>query len=178
MALKKAFKEAFPDELVTSAVLLQHFLNGLCPENTQQVLLQKQPHDLDEAIKAATAAEYVLNFGKSEQASMHAVETHHDDNIKELQTLIQQMATRFYSVEAQLRVAKEETVPQDTRKGRFSGQRPTSQCCYGCGQCEHGKQDCPLARKCYQCWEVGHFKKECPLKRKAPWWVDRWPRQN
>ena len=29
MALKKAFKEAFPDELVTSAVLLQRFLTGL-----------------------------------------------------------------------------------------------------------------------------------------------------
>ena len=167
MALKKTFKEAFPDELVTSAVLLQHFLNGLRPAITQQVLLQKQPRDLDEAIKAATTAEYALNFGKSEQASVHVVQTHHDDRIKELHTLIQQMANRFDSVEAQLRVAKEETVSQDTRKGRFSGQRPTSQCCYGCGQYGHGKQDCPLARKCYQCGKVGHYKKECPLKGKG-----------
>ena len=167
MALKKVFKEAFPDELVTSAVLLQHFLNGLRPVITQQVLLQKQPRDLDEAIKAATAVEYALNFGKSEQASVHAVQTHHDDRIKELHTLIQQMANRFDSVEAQLRVAKEETVPQDTRKGRFSGQRPTSQCCYGCCQYGHEKEDCPLARKCYQCGKVGHFK-ECPLKGKGP----------
>eukprot|EP00731_Ephydatia_muelleri_P029836 Em0021g359a len=154
MALKKAFKEAFPDELVTSAVLLQRFLTGLRPAITQQILLQKQPRDLDEAIKAATAVEYALSFGKGDEPSVHVVQTQHDDRIKELHTLLQQMSNRFDSVEAQLRVAKEETVPQDTRKGRFSGQRPASQCCYGCGQYGHWKQDCPLARKCYRCGEL------------------------
>ena len=143
MALKKAFKEAFPDELVTSAVLLQRSLTGLRPAITQQILLQKQPCDLDEAIKAATAVEYALNFGKGDEPSVHVVQTQHDDRIKELHTLLQQMSNRFDSVEAQLRVAKEETVPQDTRKGRYSGQRPASQCCYGCGQYGHWKQDCP-----------------------------------
>ena len=34
MALKKAFKEVFPDELVTSAVLLQRSLTGLSPAIT------------------------------------------------------------------------------------------------------------------------------------------------
>ena len=180
MALKKAFKEAFPVELVTSAVLLQRFLTGLRPAITQQILLQKQPRDLDEAIKAATAVEYALNFGKGEEPSVHVVQTQHDDRIKELHTLLQQMSNRFDSVEAQLRVAKEETVPKDTRKGRFSGQRPAPQSCYGCGQYGHWKQDCPLARKCYHCGEVGHFKKECPLNGNGPsGWVDRRrPRQN
>ena len=177
---EKAFKEAFPDELVTSAVLLQRFLTGLRPAIMQQILLQKQPRDLDEAIKAATAVEYALNFGKGEEPSVHVVQTQHDDRIKELHTLLQQMSNRFDSVEAQLRVAKEETVPKDTRMGRFSGQRPAPQSCYGCGQYGHWKQDCPLARKCYHCGEVGHFKKECPLKGNGPsGWVDRRrPRQN
>ena len=138
-------------------------------------MLQKQPRDLDEASKAATAVEYALNFGKEDapnvgkedQPSVHVVQTQHDDRIKELQTLIQRMSTRFDNVEAQLRVAKEETAPQDTRQGR-SVQRPMSQRCYGCGQYGHWKQDCPLARKCYRCGEVGHFKRECPLKGKGP----------
>lgn len=208
MALKKAFKEAFPDELVTSAVLLQRFLTGLRPAITQQILLQKQPGNLDEAIKAATAVEYALNFGKGEQTSVYAVQTQHDDRFKELHTLIQQMSNRFDSLDAQLRVAREETAPRDERRVRFSeqsaprderrmhfseetaprderrvrfsGQRLASQRCYECGQYGHWKQDCPLVRKCYYCGEVGHFKRECPLKGKAPsGWVDRGvPKQN
>ena len=61
------------------------------PAITQQILLQKQPRDLDEAIKAATAVEYALNFGKGDEPSVHVVQTQHDDRIKELHTLLQQM---------------------------------------------------------------------------------------
>ena len=45
--LKKLFQEAYPNEKTTSStVLLQHFLTGLRPEITKQILLQGAPKDI------------------------------------------------------------------------------------------------------------------------------------
>jgi len=42
-ALKHLFKNAYPDESMDSAVLLQRFLTGLCPEIGHQLLLCGRP---------------------------------------------------------------------------------------------------------------------------------------
>ena len=42
-ALKRLFKNAYPDESMDSAVLLQRFLTGLCPEIGHQLLLCGRP---------------------------------------------------------------------------------------------------------------------------------------
>ena len=65
--LTKLFREAYPSEGATSAVLLQRFLAGLNPAISQQVLLKGQPSSFDEAVKAATEVESVLQFRQSQQ---------------------------------------------------------------------------------------------------------------
>ena len=58
--LKKKFKQAYPAEPLTSAVLLQKFLTGLQPSISRHVLLNKQPETLDDAIKRAIEVEHTL----------------------------------------------------------------------------------------------------------------------
>ena len=64
-ALKKLFKSAYPEETTTSAVLLQHFLAGLRPEISCQLLLKKKPSDFATALKDAVDIEYALEFNTS-----------------------------------------------------------------------------------------------------------------
>ena len=62
VSLKKLFKQAYPDEALTSGILLQRFVTGLLPTISQQVLLQGKPKSLDTAVKSAQGVEYALNF--------------------------------------------------------------------------------------------------------------------
>ena len=52
-ALQKLFMQVYPEK-VTSSVLLQQFLTGLCTPVSKQVLLRGQPENLEEAISEAT----------------------------------------------------------------------------------------------------------------------------
>ena len=61
-ALRKMFMQAYPEEKVTSSVLLQQFLTGLHAPVSKQVLLRGQPGNLEKAISEATRVEYALNF--------------------------------------------------------------------------------------------------------------------
>ena len=60
--LKKLFKEAYPTEELTSAVLLQRFLTGLLPPIRRQLLLHGKPDTLQQTIQDAKNVEYALNF--------------------------------------------------------------------------------------------------------------------
>ena len=57
--LKQLFKQAYPDEGLNSAGLLQKFLTGLLASIACQMLLKKKPVNLSEAIKDAVSIEYV-----------------------------------------------------------------------------------------------------------------------
>ena len=65
---RKAFKEAYPDENVGSAVLLQTFFSGLCPSIARQVVLKGRPTTMDKAIEEAVTVEESLRFGGSRSA--------------------------------------------------------------------------------------------------------------
>ena len=60
--LRKAFKEAYPEEDVGSAVLLQTFLSGLRPSIARQVMLKGRPTALDKAIEEAVTVEEVCGL--------------------------------------------------------------------------------------------------------------------
>ena len=60
--LRKAFKEAYPDENVG---LLQTFLSGLHPSIVRQVVLKGRPTTMDKAIEEAVTFEEALHFGGS-----------------------------------------------------------------------------------------------------------------
>ena len=62
-ALKKLFKEAYPEETAsTSGVLRQRFLTGLRSEITKHILLRGNPTTLDQAVKDAVSIERALAF--------------------------------------------------------------------------------------------------------------------
>ena len=60
--LKKLFKQVYPDEKLTSGILLQHFLTRLMAPVSQQILLHGQPTTFKEAVENEKEVEYALNF--------------------------------------------------------------------------------------------------------------------
>ena len=71
-SLKQLFKSGYPEEALTSAVLLQRFLMGLRPEIGRQVLLHQKPANFNVAVKDAMAIKYALEFGE-EDNTVHTV---------------------------------------------------------------------------------------------------------
>jgi len=71
-SLKQLFKTAFPQEAMTSAVLLQRFLTGLRSEISRQLLLRQKPADFTSALKDAMDIERALEFCEEED-SIHAI---------------------------------------------------------------------------------------------------------
>ena len=61
-ALQKLFMQAYPEEKVTSSVLLQQFLMGLRAPVSKRVLLRGRPGNLEKAISEATRVEYAMKF--------------------------------------------------------------------------------------------------------------------
>ena len=61
--LKQLFRTGYPEEAMTSMVLLQRFLTGLCPEISHQLLLHQKPANFSAALKDTMATEYALEFG-------------------------------------------------------------------------------------------------------------------
>ena len=99
MRLRKAFKEAYPDENVGSAVLLQTFLSRLRPSIARQVVLKVRPTTMDKAIVEAVTVEEALRFGGSSSAEdvpVHAV--HSKDSgaeIEQLKMMLRSNPPRF-----------------------------------------------------------------------------------
>ena len=48
----KLFKQAYPDEELTSGILLQRFLTGLASPISQQILLHGQPTSFNQAVES------------------------------------------------------------------------------------------------------------------------------
>ena len=65
LALKQLFKEAYPAEWFDSAVLLQHFLTGLRPEISRQLLLNNRSETFTNTLKVAEEIKYALAFDDS-----------------------------------------------------------------------------------------------------------------
>ena len=69
--LKKLFKRAYPEEPLTSGILLQRFVTGLMPCISQQILLKGKPTKFEEAVTSAEGVEYALNFEHESPTQLH-----------------------------------------------------------------------------------------------------------
>ena len=157
--LRKAFKEAYPDENVGSAVLLQTFLSGLRPSIARQVVLKGRPTTMDKAIEEAVTVEEALRFGgtnSAEEVPVHAV--HSKDSgaeIEQLKMMLERMSQRFETFEQQLKGLDTgmATKVEDNMKRKVGS--PSG------GQYRgNWKKN---TRGCFLCGEEGHWKRECPL---------------
>ena len=75
-AIKKLFRQAYPEERVASKVLLQQFLTGLQVPISQQLLLRGRPDQMENAIKDATEVEYALMIAGSTASECHVGATY------------------------------------------------------------------------------------------------------
>ena len=104
--LRKAFKEAYPEEDVGSAVLLQTFLSGLRPSIARQVMLKGRPTALDKAIEEAVTVEEALRFGGADtmEVPVHAVHPKETTTeVEQLRHTLERMSKKFESFEQQLK---------------------------------------------------------------------------
>ena len=62
MDLKRLFVESYPNEEITSAILLQWFLTRLLPAIAHQLLLKGKPTSLERAVADARDIEFALAF--------------------------------------------------------------------------------------------------------------------
>lgn len=153
--LTKLFREAYPSEGATSAVLLQRFLAGLNPAISQQVLLKGQPLSLDEVVKAATEVESVLQFGQSQQPA----------EIPLVCALQEQQRVQQETIEKL-------TATMEQLMKRLDGTRQPRQESHRANQDQRGSQDQRSRYRrrldirdvqCYRCREYGHYQYQCPL---------------
>ena len=163
-ALKKIFKQGYPSEATTSAVLLQRFLTGR-PSISQQILLRKKPEDLAEAITIAMEVEYALSFDggrKKEPSEVNLVQRptqtheqphHAADQLSKLQSSLDEMTKRMEALEAALTAQRQAQL----FAGATAGNKRTAA----------GNRDRDR-RTCFLCGQEGHIKRSCPLNYPGP----------
>ena len=155
--LQRLFKNAYPDESMASAVLLQRFLTGLRPEIGRQLLLRNRPANFADALKDAVEIEYALEFDDLGEG-IHAItqnkrQSEHLDSTALTQTL-EALTKRLQSLETSLQ-KKPQIVPHSKSGGRRYGSPQ---------QHRRGHRLGP----CYNCGEEGHFYRSCPLNYYGP----------
>ena len=89
---------------MTSAVLLQRFLTGLCPEIDRQLLLKNKPANFTDALKDAIDIKHALQFDSSDDI-IHAIgcgsrKTTQSSDIAPLHQTLETFTKRLESLEA------------------------------------------------------------------------------
>ena len=165
--LKQLCREAYPTEELTSAILLQRFLTGLCPKICQQLLLLLgKPDTLQRAAEDATTIEYALNFETETDdahkiVAVHKPESQSFEGTQKLQDSLDQIVKHLESLEMH-----QQTI---LRQQRYYGAQRRQR---------HFRADGRANLKCWMCGELGHVKRQCPLNFIGPAGrVDGWPRQ-
>ena len=148
--LRKLFGRAYPEEDITSDVLLQRFLTGLLAPVSRQVLLRGKPTTFAQAIKNATEIEYALNFeNQSEpERDINAISQpnpmDHPKLAAQLQQTLEQMSKRLEALETRLQTDAPRYPAQNRRR-------------------ENRRRYAPrMEQPCWECGELGHYKRDCP----------------
>ena len=151
-SLKQFFESAFPEEAMTSSVLLQRFLTGLRPEISRQLLLRQRPANFTTALKDAMDIEHALEFC-GEEDNIHAINraqtTSEPSDTVALHQKLDTLTKRLESLE--VTIGKNQTPPSRPHYTRDRGQR-------------RGRRIGP----CYNCGEEGHLRRDCPLNYYGP----------
>ena len=165
--LKKLFVQSYPNEQITSAILLQRFLTGLSPAISRQLLLKGKPTTFERAIADARDIEFAFAFEPSQEEQQDVNVVHKAPPMatdsQKLQSVLEQVTKRLEALETKI-----ETPSRPT--GRYNPQqlRPLRQ------QFRLNAAD----RVCWACGEVGHIRRECPLNNTRPArTVGGWPRR-
>lgn len=163
--LKQLFKQAYPGEGMDSAVLLQKFLMGLQPPIARQMLLQKKPENLKNAVEGAATVEYTLNFEGTEVGLasepinlLHNKDNQHKDHqlqeeYVKLHKTVEDLTKQVESLETAVRKSRETQLPV---RPRYPVVR----------QGQRGRRRNRGA--CHYCGEYGHFYRQCPLNYQGP----------
>ena len=123
-ALKQLFKEAYPAESLDSAVSLQHFLTGLRPEISRQLLLRNRPETFTNALKDAEEIEYALAFddsGEGINAIQHKKKQSERQDGPALSQTLEALTKRLESLETTLQM---NTKAQGPARSKHGGRRP------------------------------------------------------
>ena len=165
--LKRLFVESYPDEEITSAILLQRFLTGLLPAIARQLLLKDKPTSLERAVADAHDIEFALAFEPVQEEQQDVNVVHHKapatSDAQQLQSILEQVTRRLEALETKL-----ESSSKSTRRYNPQQLRPARQ------QFRLNGTD----RVCWLCGEVGHIRRECPLNENGPArTVGGWPRR-
>ena len=118
--LKQLFKDAYPAESIASVVLLQHFLTGLRPEISCQLLLRNRPETFANALKDAEEIEYALEFDGSGEG-INAIEhkKRHSEHLDTpaLSQILEALTKRLESLETTLQMSIKTQVPFHPKHG-------------------------------------------------------------
>jgi len=145
-SLKQLFKTAFPQEAMTSAVLLQRFLTGLHSEISRQLLLRQKPADFTSALKDAMDIERALEFC-GEEDSIHAVSRTQPTPTSDTAAIYQKLDTLTKRLESpEITMERNRTPQRKPDHNRDRGQRRGRRIglCYNCGEEGHLRRDCHL----------------------------------
>ena len=145
----------------TSAVLLQHFLTGLCPGIDRQLLLKNKPANFADALKDAIDIKYALQFDSSDD-TIHAIgrgsrKTTQSSDIAPLHQTLETLNKRLESLEGTM---------QKTQKAQTTLCPPRSNNGYGRGQLRYCRNH--QVNLCYNCGSFGHLYRDCPLNYTGP----------
>ena len=146
--LTKLFKQAYPEENTTSAVLLQRFVTGLRPSIRCQLLLKKRPENMSQTVKDAEEIEQTLNLHEEKDDFVGAVGVHkrprEEPQWTALQETLEKVTKRLESLEVKMQQNQDGDGNRQPRRRR---QYRTVGPCYKCGQNGHLQYRCPLNSK-------------------------------
>ena len=161
-SLKKLYKSAYPGEAITSTVLLQRFLTGLCPEIAHQLLLRNRPTDFTAALKDAIEIEYALEFDNQDDTinaiGRTAQKTTPTPDASLRQTL-ETLTKRLDSLEATM---------QKTHKAQPISYSSKERGGYGNRQGQRRSCRDRQVGPCYNCGAFGHICHNFPLNSYGP----------
>ena len=121
--LQKLFTESYPGEATTSPLLLQHFLTGLLPAISRQLLIKGKPTLFNRAIQDASDIEFALTFDAPQEdlQDVNVVRCKSSPTTTDshtLQSALEQMTKRLEALETKVTTASKQSRYYSTPQSR------------------------------------------------------------